>query len=113
MSRTPPKGRVWTAPTAAAVAAFFGVSTSAVRKWRSEGCPAPTAAGWDLGALVRWKLEREAARRRREQEQDPDRQLKTWRVRLARLKFRQERGTLIERRVAAASLENWAITSEA
>ncbi len=57
------------------VAAFFGVTTGAIRKWRDEGCPGNTGGGWDLAAIAKWRTARVRA--------DTDPEMRAARLRLA------------------------------
>ncbi len=62
------------APNQAVLGHLFGVSTRTIARWSKAGAPARTAAGYDIGAFIRWRLRGDAgsaddlaeARRRRE-----------------------------------------------
>jgi phage terminase Nu1 subunit (DNA packaging protein) len=84
----------WIAKSKKELARFWGVSATAIDKWQATGMPGEPGA-WDLAAIAKWKLARDAAIRRKADDQDPDRRLKVLRAKLVQLEFSTKRKALI------------------
>lgn len=77
------------------VARFFGLSPTAIDKWRAAGMPGEPLH-WNLSDIVRWKLARmEAAAKKAEEHKDPDRRLKELRAKLIKLELETRRRKLV------------------
>ena len=85
----------WMASSLAEVAAFFGMATSSIKSWRSDGMPG-SDAGWPLDAIVRWRFDRLAnndlATVRKQQEIE----LNAIAIDSKRLELEREKGELVE-----------------
>lgn len=89
---------VFTVPALRDVADFFDVSVAAVKKWRTEGAPGSTAAGWDLRALARWRVSRTRA------DQDPEMRAARLRLATAAAKSRELENARIEHELVPRDL---------
>ena len=78
------------------VAKKFGVTISAVKKWRSEGMPSREDGFFDIEIIRTWKHER--LDKKNNVQASWDAESKKWKAKQAELKYKQQTGELISRK---------------